>query len=70
MPWADEHRAGLVFVAFGKVVRRLRGPPGPDGRRRRRHPDALFKISRPVSGGYFWCPPLEKGRLDLRALGL
>jgi putative iron-dependent peroxidase len=70
MPWADEHRAGLVFVAFGKsfdaydaLLRRMVG--AEDG-----IPDALFAISRPVSGGYFWCPPLEKGRLDLRALGL
>jgi putative iron-dependent peroxidase len=70
MPWADEHRAGLVFAAFGKsfdasdaLLRRMVG--AEDG-----IPDALFTLSRPVSGGYFWCPPLEKGRLDLRALGL
>jgi putative iron-dependent peroxidase len=32
--------------------------------------DALFRISKPVSGAYFWCPPLRAGRLDLRALSL
>ena len=31
--------------------------------------DALFKFTRPVIGSYFWCPPMAKGRLDLRALG-
>jgi len=32
--------------------------------------DALFTYSRPVTGAYFWCPPLKDGKLDLRALGL
>jgi len=32
--------------------------------------DAMFKISRPVTGAYFWCPPMRDGRLDLRRLGL
>ncbi|MGB7540727.1 MAG: Dyp-type peroxidase [Burkholderiales bacterium] len=70
MPWADEHQAGLVFVAFGKSfdafeaqLRRMAG--AEDG-----VSDALFKFTRPVSGGYFWCPPLENGHLDLGALGL
>jgi putative iron-dependent peroxidase len=34
------------------------------------HPDGLFRFSFPVTGGYYWCPPLSNGRLDLRALGL
>ncbi|MBS1138382.1 MAG: Dyp-type peroxidase, partial [Proteobacteria bacterium] len=32
--------------------------------------DALFSFSRPVTGGYYWCPPLTGGMLDLRRLGL
>ncbi len=28
------------------------------------------RISRPVTGAYFWCPPILDGRLDLRQLGL
>lgn len=70
MPWADETRAGLVFVAFGKSfdafeaqLRRMVG--AEDG-----IPDALFGFTRPVSGSYFWCPPVKDGRLDLSALGL
>lgn len=31
--------------------------------------DALFRFSRPTSGGYYWCPPLREGHLDLSALG-
>ena len=32
--------------------------------------DALFLISKPITGAFFWCPPLRDGRLDLRLLGL
>ena len=70
MPWADERAAGLVFVAFGKSfvafeaqLRRMVG--AEDG-----IADALFKFTRPVSGAYFWCPPMKASRLDLSALGL
>jgi porphyrinogen peroxidase len=70
MPWADAVRAGLMFVAFGKsldafdaILRRMVG--GDDG-----ITDALFTFTRPVSGAYFWCPPMHDRRLDLRALGV
>ena len=70
MPWAEGARAGLVFVAFGKSLdafeaqlKRMAG--AEDG-----VTDALFKFTRPISGSYFWCPPVKNGRLDLRALGL
>jgi putative iron-dependent peroxidase len=32
--------------------------------------DALFRFTRPITGAYFWCPPLKDGRLDLAALDL
>jgi len=70
MPWAEEGRGGLVFVAFGRsfdafeaILKRMTG--AEDGTA-----DALFRFTRPVTGAYFWCPPLSKGRLDLHALGL
>ena len=70
MPWADAARAGLVFVAFGKSLdafeaqlKRMVG--AEDGT-----VDALFTFTRPVTGAYFWCPPVRNGRLDLRAVGL
>ncbi|MCJ0764695.1 Dyp-type peroxidase [Variovorax terrae] len=70
MPWAMGSRAGLLFVAFGKSLdafeaqmRRMAGQD--DG-----IVDALFGFSRPLSGAYFWCPPMLGGRLDLRQLGL
>jgi putative iron-dependent peroxidase len=70
MPWADGMDAGLMFVAFAKsfaayeaVLNRMLGHE--DG-----ITDALFSFTRPVSGAYFWCPPMRDGRLDLRAIGL
>lgn len=70
MPWADGNSGGLNFVAFGKSfdafeaqLKRMVG--AEDG-----VTDALFKFTRPITGSYFWCPPMAKGRLDLRALGI
>jgi putative iron-dependent peroxidase len=70
MPWADATRAGLVFVAFGQSLdafeaqlKRMAG--AEDGT-----VDALFTFTRPVTGAYYWCPPVRKGRIDLRAIGL
>jgi len=70
MPWAEGIRGGLNFVAFGKSfdgfeaqLKRMVG--AEDG-----ITDALFKFTLPISGSYFWCPPMLEGKLDLRALGL
>jgi len=70
MPWADATQAGLVFVAFGKSLdafdaqlKRMAG--AEDGT-----VDALFTFTRPVTGAYYWCPPVRKARIDLRAIGL
>jgi putative iron-dependent peroxidase len=32
--------------------------------------DALFSFSRPVTGGYYWCPPVAGERVDLGYLKL
>jgi putative iron-dependent peroxidase len=68
MPWIEGDRAGLMFLAFGfsldafeAQLRRMSGLE--DG-----ITDGLYRISRPITGGYYWCPPLKDGRLDLRAL--
>jgi putative iron-dependent peroxidase len=70
MPWADATRAGLVFVAFGKSLdafeAQLKRMVGTEDRT----VDALFAFTKPVTGAYFWCPPVKKARLDLRAIGL
>ncbi len=65
MPWADGMAGGLMFVAFGHSLdafqaqmRRMVGLE--DG-----IVEALFRFTRPMSGAYFWCPPLEGGKLRL-----
>lgn len=68
MPFSDGAQAGLLFLAFGHSLEayeaQLRRMAGlNDG-----IVDALFRFSRPTSGGYYWCPPLQDGRLDLRAV--
>ena len=68
MPFSETENAGLQFVAFGcsleafeVQLRRMLGLE--DG-----IVDALFQFSRPVSGGYYWCPPVSNGHLDLSML--
>lgn len=70
MPWTDGDDGGLMFVAFGRslyafetALRRMTGLE--DG-----IADALFGYSRPLTGAYFWCPPIRSGQLDLSALGV
>jgi len=69
MPWADAAQEGLMFVAFGKSfdafeaqLNRMIGAEDDVT-------DALFKFTRPVSGSYYWCPPVaQDGGLDLSVL--
>jgi len=70
MPWANSNSEGLVFVSFGNTLdkfeaqlRRMMGEE--DG-----VTDALFRFTRPVTGSYFWCPPVRDEKLDLSALGV
>ncbi len=70
MPWGNVAEQGLYFVAYGssldafeRVLRRMAGLD--DG-----VADALLRLSRPVSGGYYWCPPVRGEALDLTALGV
>jgi len=70
MPWAEGRDCGLVFTAFGNSFdafeaqfRRMLGVE--DGTM-----DALFTFTRPLTGAYFWCPPVKGKKLDLSALGI
>jgi putative iron-dependent peroxidase len=68
MPFASPDDEGLMFVAFGKSfdafeaqLERMVGLE--DG-----ITDALFRFSRATTGGYYWCPPVKNGQLDLGAI--
>jgi putative iron-dependent peroxidase len=70
LPWAGETRQGLEFIAyvasldaFERMMRRMVGEE--DGL-----VDGLFRFSHPITGGYYWLPPVRDGRIDLSALGL
>jgi putative iron-dependent peroxidase len=68
MPYGTVSEHGLYFVAYGatldafeRVLRRMAGLD--DG-----IVDGLLRFTRPVTGGYYFCPPAIDGRLDLRAI--
>lgn len=71
MPWAEDFNGGLMFIAFGKsfdayeaILSRMIGKEDNIS-------DALFTFTRPISGAYYWCPPVTKdGSLDLSALDI
>lgn len=70
MPWATAREQGLEFISyvesldrFERVLRRMAGLE--DG-----ITDALFTFSRPLTGGYYWCPPVSGNRLNLSILGI
>lgn len=70
MPWTRGEDAGLVFLAFGHafdafeaLLRRMTGHD--DG-----ISDALFRFTQPLTGGYYWCPPMARGGVDISALGV
>jgi putative iron-dependent peroxidase len=70
MPWADGMEAGLVFVAFGRsydafeaILNRMLGKEDSIT-------DNLFTFTRPITGAYFWCPPVINESPDLSLLGI
>ena len=68
MPYIDGDEAGLVFLSFGSTLdfyeMQLRRMIGLDDG----ITDGLFSFSRPITGGYYWCPPTENGQLQLSFL--
>jgi porphyrinogen peroxidase len=58
MPWSNGLQSGLMFTSFGKNFEAFEAQLAKmtgavDG-----ITDAVFKLSKPVSGAYFWCPPV------------
>ena len=70
MPWSDRDGEGLMFVAFGRTLDAFEAQLTRMAGREDGIVDGLFRFSKPVSGGYYWCPGIEDDKLDLRALGV
>ncbi len=70
MPWLDGANTGLYFAAFGHSLdaftAQLRRMAGLDDG----IIDALFRFTRPLTGAFFWCPPVKNGRLDLTGMNI
>lgn len=66
MPYGTVHEHGLYFVAYAqdtdRFVRMLARMAGKDDGVE----DGLFAFTRAVTGGFYFCPPLVDGRIDLR----
>jgi porphyrinogen peroxidase len=65
MPWVEGKKAGLMFVSFGcsfdafeAQLKRMCG--AEDG-----VVDGLFTFTRPVGGGFYWCPPVNDNAINL-----
>lgn len=69
MPWDNGAERGLLFIAYGDTLAKyeaaLRRMAGFDDG----IVDGLFSFSQPVTGGYYWCPPLRGDKLALDVLG-
>ena len=70
MPWGTLREHGLYFVAFvesldrfERVLRRMAGLD--DGQL-----DGLLGVTRALSGGYYFCPPMDQDGVDLSLFGL
>jgi len=66
MPWGNARRHGLQFIAFmrnldlaERMLDRMTG--AADGVR-----DAILGHTQAETGGFYFCPPLRDGRLDLQ----
>jgi putative iron-dependent peroxidase len=70
MPWSDGEQHGIEFIAYGDTLDKyetmLRRMAGLDDG----ITDGLFTFSHPLTGGYYWVPPVRDGKVDLSALGL
>ncbi len=63
MPWSDGLNSGLMFAAFGKSFeafeQQLARMVGADDG----ITDAVFKMSKPITSSFFWCPPAVNGEI-------
>ncbi len=67
-PWIENQQSGLMFLSFGHSFdafeAQLHRMLGLDDN----VTDALFDFSRPLTGNYYWCPPVGKEGLNLAQL--
>jgi len=68
MAYGDGEKAGLMFLAFAgttesfkRIIAKMVGEE--DG-----IVDNLFTFTRPLTGAFFWCPPMKAGRFDLSSI--
>jgi putative iron-dependent peroxidase len=70
MPWGTATLGGLYFVAYGESLDRFERVLSRMSGRDDGVVDGLLGISKPESGGYYWCPPVRASKVDWSALEL
>ena len=65
MPWTQGMQGGLQFVAFARSFRPFEAQMQRMLGLEDDILDGLFQFSAPISGEYYWCPPVRDGYLDL-----
>lgn len=65
MPWAQSGNMGLMFAAFGHSTYAFESQMWRMMGREDGIEDAMFSISEPMTGAYFYCPPQVDGTLYL-----
>lgn len=67
MAWQRDNHMGLVFVAFGHNFAAFEAQMARMIGREDGIVDGLFSFSRPLTGAYFWCPPVADCLLKLES---
>lgn len=65
MAWQKDNHMGLVFVAFGHSFDAFEAQMARMIGREDGIVDGLFSFSRPLTGAYYWCPPIVDYLLKL-----
>jgi len=65
MAYSAGQNAGLMFLAFAATTASFNTMMAKMVGEEDGIVDALFTFSRPLTGAFFWCPPMKDGKMDL-----
>ncbi len=68
MAYGEGVKAGLVFQAFAATTASFATMLAKMVGEEDGIVDALFNFTRPITGAYFWCPPMKDGQPDFSLL--
>ncbi|GAA6135830.1 Dyp-type peroxidase [Oceaniserpentilla sp. 4NH20-0058] len=66
MAYGDGEKAGLMFLGFGATTESFNRMMAKMVGKEDGIVDSLFTFTRPLTGAFFWCPPMSDGKIKLR----